>query len=106
MNRVRDHWRSSSRRAAREPELADDVLVERDDGAESPLAELERKESDERVERAVERLPRELRTVLVLRVQDGLAFETIGKLLDIATETARRRYARALATVRVSLRES
>jgi len=55
---------------------------------------------------AVERLPDELREVLVARIWGQLSLEEVGRLCGIATATAFRRYQAALEALRVKLGET
>ena len=98
MNRIRDHWRS--RRPCSEAGCDDpgaDSI-----GFEPPGSELERQERDDEVKRAVYRLPIGIRSVLMLRIYDGLTFDTIAKIVKLTPATARKRYSRALNFLRKS----
>ena len=99
MNRIRDHWRS--RRTLRETDHDDDGTASID--SERPDSELERQERDDEVMRAVYRLPFGMRLVFLLRIYDGLTFETIAKILKLTPAAARKRYSRALKLLRKSL---
>jgi RNA polymerase sigma-70 factor (ECF subfamily) len=71
------------------------------DGA-APDEALERKERSEILRRAIERLPFDQRTILLLKEIEGLSYEEIATTLDLPLGTVKSR----LARVRKSLRES
>ena len=62
----------------------------------TPSQAVEARELADRVAAAVAGLPDIDREVLVLRLVDGLPYEEIGCLLEVAPATARQRYGRAL----------
>jgi RNA polymerase sigma-70 factor, ECF subfamily len=78
---------------------------EQNDG-ESPDRLLGRKELAERIRTALDRLPFDQRTALVLREIDGLSYEEIGFSLGIAVGTVKSRLARAREALRAQLREA
>ena len=59
--------------------------------------EYERAEQRQRVERAVRALPEKLRTPLVLRHVEGLAYAEIAAVLNVSAGTVASRLSRALA---------
>ena len=65
------------------------------DGAPSPQEQAERREQQEVVAAALAQLSAEHRRVLVLRELDGLSYNEIGQLLDLASGTVKSRIARA-----------
>ena len=79
-------------------------LPERSDG-ESPDRLLGRKELADRIRTALERLPFDQKTALVLREIDGLSYEEIGFSLGIAVGTVKSRLARAREGLRAQLRD-
>lgn len=99
MNRVRDHWRSRRRfsEAGCDDPGTDSI------GSRQPDSELERQERDDEIKQAVYRLPFGMRSVLMLRIYDGLTFDTIAKIVKLTPATARKRYSRALKFLRKSL---
>ncbi len=103
-NTVRDYWRMRSNREAQRAANLDDEAVHLSAGPERPESELERREREERVRAAVYQLPLGMREALILRIYDGLSFETIGEILDLSTVAARKRYSRALIALRESKR--
>ncbi len=76
---------------------------ERSDGA-SPERMLDQKELATRIRAALERLPFDQKTALVLREIDGLSYEEIGFSLGIAVGTVKSRLARARESLRAQLR--
>ena len=78
---------------------------EQTDGG-SPDRMLGRKELAERIRVALERLPFDQRTAIVLREIDGLSYEEIGFSLGIAVGTVKSRLARAREALRAHLRDA
>ena len=78
-------------------------LPEPTNGA-APDTLLNRKELAEQIRVALEDLPFEQRTALVLREIDGLSYEEIGYSLGIAVGTVKSRLARAREALRARLR--
>ncbi|MFO0843027.1 MAG: sigma-70 family RNA polymerase sigma factor [Gemmataceae bacterium] len=64
--------------------------------AETPTEQVAARETAEKVSRAVGRLSREDREVLMMRHGENLPYEEIACLLDIEAAAARQRYGRAL----------
>jgi RNA polymerase sigma-70 factor, ECF subfamily len=71
----------------------------------SPERLLNQKELSERIRAALERLPFDQKTALVLREIDGLNYEEIGFSLGIAVGTVKSRLARAREALRGQLRD-
>jgi RNA polymerase sigma-70 factor, ECF subfamily len=78
---------------------------ERTDGA-SPDRMLGRKELADRIREALEQLPFDQRTAIVLREIDGLSYEEIGFSLGVAVGTVKSRLARAREALRAQLRDA
>jgi RNA polymerase sigma-70 factor, ECF subfamily len=78
---------------------------ERTDGA-SPDRMLGRKELADRIREALEQLPFDQRTAIVLREIDGLSYEEIGFSLGVAVGTVKSRLARAREALRAQLRNA
>ena len=78
---------------------------EQTDGA-SPDRMLGRKELAERIRVALDKLPFDQRTAIVLREVDGLSYEEIGFSLGIAVGTVKSRLARAREALRAQLRDA
>ncbi len=80
-------------------------LPETTDGG-SPDRLLGRKQLAERIRTALERLPFDQKTAIVLREIDGLSYEEIGFSLGIAVGTVKSRLARAREGLRAQLRDA
>ena len=80
-------------------------LPEQDNGS-SPDRLLGQKEARERISGALERLPFDQKTALVLREIDGLSYEEIGFSLGVAVGTVKSRLARARESLRAQLRQT
>ncbi len=78
---------------------------EQTDGA-SPDRMLGRKELADRIRVALDKLPFDQQTALVLREIDGLSYEEIGFSLGIAVGTVKSRLARAREALRAQLRDA
>jgi RNA polymerase sigma-70 factor (ECF subfamily) len=78
---------------------------EQTDGA-SPDKVLGRKELANRIRTALEQLPFDQRTAIVLREIDGLSYEEIGFSLGVAVGTVKSRLARAREALRAQLRDA
>jgi RNA polymerase sigma-70 factor (ECF subfamily) len=80
-------------------------LPEQTNGS-SPDRLLGQKEAAERIRVALEQLPFDQKTALVLREIDGLSYEEIGYSLDVAVGTVKSRLARARENLRAQLRRA
>jgi RNA polymerase sigma-70 factor, ECF subfamily len=80
-------------------------LPETTDGG-SPDRVLGRKQLAERIRAALDRLPFDQKTAIVLREIDGLSYEEIGFSLGIAVGTVKSRLARAREGLRAQLRDA
>jgi RNA polymerase sigma-70 factor (ECF subfamily) len=80
-------------------------LPESSNGA-SPDRLLGQKQLAERIRAALDRLPFDQKTALVLREIDGLSYEEIGYSLGIAVGTVKSRLARAREALRAQLRDA
>jgi RNA polymerase sigma-70 factor (ECF subfamily) len=67
---------------------------------------LGRKQLAERIRGALDRLPFDQKTAIVLREIDGLGYEEIGFSLGIAVGTVKSRLARAREGLRAQLRDA
>jgi RNA polymerase sigma-70 factor (ECF subfamily) len=88
-----------------EHQLAHGELPERGDLA-APDRVLARKQAAARLWEAMERLPFDQRTAIVLREFDGLSYEEIAFSLDIAVGTVKSRLTRARQALRTDLVEA
>ncbi len=96
-NAVRRLWRDATRRERRERRAA------RAEDQPSVLDAVERREVQERVRRAVDRLPDALRRAVLLRYSEGLSVGEVAARLEIPHETARSRLRLARARLRSDL---
>lgn len=80
--------------------------IEPADHAEGPEQHLERQERVERVHEALDSLGDQHRAILVLRDLEGLSYEEIGAVLDLAPGTVRSRLHRARIQLKDQLKES
>jgi RNA polymerase sigma-70 factor (ECF subfamily) len=80
-------------------------VPETSDGG-SPDRMLGRKQLAERIRGALDRLPFDQKTAIVLREIDGLSYEEIGFSLGIAVGTVKSRLARAREGLRAQLRDA
>ncbi|MFB3854551.1 MAG: sigma-70 family RNA polymerase sigma factor [Vicinamibacterales bacterium] len=74
--------------------------------AGSPERALGQKEVATRIWRALDRLPFDQRTAIILREIDGLSYEEIAFSLDVAIGTVKSRLTRAREALRAQLREA
>lgn len=88
-----DAFRESENGSVYTVEIADEKL--------SPVIELERKEKQARIQKAIDTLPDEQKTVVVLRDVEGLSYEEIAQITGYNLGTVKSKLARA----RESLRE-
>lgn len=78
--------------------------VEMENGAPSPLARMEEKEKATLVQRALDTLPAEFKTVVTLRDVEGLSYEDIAEITGLNLGTVKSRIARARTDLRNRLR--
>jgi len=76
-----------------------------DDWTSRPDDELLTEESLKLISEAIEQLPEEFKTVLILRDVDGLSTEEVGKLLDLSPPAVKSRLHRARLFLRKRLEE-
>jgi RNA polymerase sigma-70 factor, ECF subfamily len=75
-------------------------------GSRGPEREFDRKQLALRIWSALEDLPFDQKTAIVLREIDGLSYEEIAFSLDVAVGTVKSRLARARETLRARLRDA
>lgn len=108
INTAKNHLMAAGRRPAVSDTEAD--AAERFDGAEAlrdvatPDALLLSKEVGEAVNRAIDRLPEDLRKAIVLREIDGLSYEEISAALSCPIGTVRSRIFRAREAIAAELK--
>ncbi|HSF14412.1 MAG TPA: sigma-70 family RNA polymerase sigma factor [Vicinamibacteria bacterium] len=71
--------------------------------ASSPHQALERKEAGQILRRAIDRLPFDQKTILLLKEIEGLSYEEISMTLDLPLGTVKSRLARARSSLRQKL---
>jgi len=102
-NKLRDHWRAQAARGgSREVSLEADELGERA-AAFVPVELAGEEELASAARAAIRALPEGLRAPLTLRLDEGLSFEELGRILGCNEVAARKRYSRALAALRARL---
>jgi RNA polymerase sigma-70 factor (ECF subfamily) len=70
----------------------------------SPVTELERKEKGRFIQEAIDSLPKEQKTVIVLRDIEGMSYEDIAKITGFNLGTVKSKLARARQVLREKLR--
>lgn len=94
-------YAAGKRDVAREQPIDSRLLAA---GQGSPSRELLARERAEQLfQRALGRLPQELRQVIELRHREGLSFVAIARPIDKSEDTARRNWARAIAQLQGEL---
>lgn len=98
---ARNESMSSRRKSAKRELLVEDIehLVEPVSSCELP----ERVASSAEVSRALHNLPEEQREVVVLKIYEGMTFDTIASCLGLTLNTAASRYRYAMVKLRKSL---
>lgn len=79
-------------------------LIQIGDGSPSPLIELERKEKEMLIQKAINSLPEEQKTIVVLRDIEGLSYEEVAKITGYKLGTMKSKLARARQQLRKRLR--
>jgi RNA polymerase sigma-70 factor (ECF subfamily) len=104
-NQVRDHWRARARVDPLDGTSLDEEDARPDPPAREagPLPALLQAELAHTLSAAIDELPESLRTTLLLRYQEGLSFEEIGRLISRNETAVRKRYSRALEELRERL---
>ncbi len=109
INQARNRQRWWRRRHRTEQVSLDEHIEQHGDPAErdgvSPDRVLHRKEVADRLWAALEALPFDERTAIVLREVDGLSYEEIAFSLDVTLGTVKARLTRARQALRSALRE-
>jgi RNA polymerase sigma-70 factor (ECF subfamily) len=106
--RNRQRWwrrRHRAQQVSLDEHIRDHGEVPEQNTSGDPDTLLSRKELGEQIREALERLPFDQRTALVLREIDGLSYEEIGYSLGIAVGTVKSRLARARESLRARLRD-
>ncbi len=110
VNKCRNRYRQVSHRRERHSVSLDETDTSAGnapamsaDSADSPHESLQRKELMSRIEQAIEELPYDYKTVVVLRDMQGLSYQEIAKVTNLSTDVVRTRLARARGTLRKKL---
>ena len=100
-NRLNDHWRAQRHRppAPLDADLRTAALAAPDD----PEGLAGRDEERERLQRALDELPDEQREAVLLRLQQELSLEEIGRITGVGRETVKSRLRYALDKLRARL---
>jgi RNA polymerase sigma-70 factor, ECF subfamily len=111
INQARNRQRSWTRRRRKDHQSLDEHLLAHGDlrqpgEAASPDRVFARKELAARLWNALDALPFDQRTAIVLREIDGLSYEEIAFSLDVAVGTVKSRLTRARQALRAELREA
>jgi RNA polymerase sigma-70 factor (ECF subfamily) len=100
------HYRDAEKReVARECHLgvgpsSNDMLPELADSGPSPSAEAVHSEQARAIKKALERLPRDYRQVIILRYQEERSFEDISQLMNQSANAVRKLWARTIKRLR------
>jgi RNA polymerase sigma-70 factor (ECF subfamily) len=110
VNQARNRHRFWHRRHRADQVSLDEHVAEHgellSDGQWTPDRILAQKELAERLQAALDRLPFDQRTAIVLREVDGLSYEEIAFSLGVAIGTVKSRLTRARQALRLELREA
>jgi RNA polymerase sigma-70 factor, ECF subfamily len=107
-NACRDHWRSKAFKLGRKSQSIEDTeglvetLASPGEGADEALV---REERARRVQAAIQQLPEELRSVVILHDYQGLGHEEIAMLIGATHVATRKRYSRALSRLATLLKD-
>jgi len=101
-NRLTDHWRAAKHRPP-PPEDATE-RAEREPDPSTPERSLSAFEERRRLQLALEELPEEQREVIMLRLDQELSLEEIGRITGVGRETVKSRLRYALDKLRQRLK--
>jgi RNA polymerase sigma-70 factor (ECF subfamily) len=107
-NACREHWRGLPQRMAKKTQALDDVADWHGDhprAAGTPEQDLERAQREQRVQRALMKLPEELREIVILHDWQGMKHREIADVVGVTHDAVRKRYSRALAALAKLLEE-
>ncbi|MFN0149659.1 MAG: RNA polymerase sigma factor [bacterium] len=99
-NACRDYWRSKTHAMSRQTISIDDAASQTADlrsRDENPEAAVVRRQESRLVQKAISRLPGELRAAIVLYDYHGLGHDEVAALTGVSHAAARKRYSRALS---------
>lgn len=100
-NRLGDHWRARRHRPAAPADA--DLRAERVPDPTTPEREAEADEDARRVRAAIDALPDDQRTVVLLRLEQELSLEEIGEITGAGRETVKSRLRYAMDKLRARL---
>ena len=104
-NTCRDYLRSKSSKIERENYEDDEELNSiKDSESRNPEAVLDKKERQKAVLKAVDRLPKKMKEVVILYEFEGRSYEEISKKLNIPTGTVRSRLSNARSELKETLK--
>ena len=100
-NRLTDHWRAQSHR----PAAPDDAMerAEREPDSQTPERQLSAFEERRRLQLALEELPADQRETVLLRLEQELSLEEIGRITGVGRETVKSRLRYAMDKLRQRL---
>lgn len=100
-NRLTDHWRAQSHR----PAAPEDALerAEREPDPQTPERQLSAFEERRRLQLALEELPADQRETVLLRLEQELTLEEIGRITGVGRETVKSRLRYAMDKLRQRL---
>ena len=100
-NRLTDHWRAQAHR----PSAGEDAVAraEREPDPHTPDRQLSAFEERRRLQRALEELPDDQREAVLLRLEQELSLEEIGRITGVGRETVKSRLRYALDKLRQRL---
>ena len=100
-NSVIDHWRKAEARERRMRFLREHPVARY---TLKPSSRMESREALDLVQAALDELPAKLRTVLLLRTQEGLSYEEVAEMLGMSIHAVRSRLFRARQELHDGLR--
>lgn len=100
-NRLTDHWRAQSHR----PAAPEDAMerAEREPDPQTPERQLSAFEERRRLQLALEELPADQRETVLLRLEQELSLEEIGRITGVGRETVKSRLRYAMDKLRSRL---
>ena len=100
-NRLTDHWRAQSHR----PAAPEDAMerAEREPDPQTPERQLSAFEERRRLQLALEELPADQRETVLLRLEQELTLEEIGRITGVGRETVKSRLRYAMDKLRQRL---
>lgn len=102
-NRLNDHWRAARHRPAAPADA--DLRIEAISDPDTPERVLSSFEQRRQLQLAIEQLPDEQRSVLLLRLEQELTLEQIATITGVGRETVKSRLRYAMDKLRALLRE-